>query len=369
MSLTVLGLGTAVPATRLSREESVQVARVLSSCEDERMEVLETLYHHTGIATRHMVLDRATFDGILARDEAAAGPFLPRGPDDRGPDTAMRMEIYERTVLPLVVAAARQALERADLPPAAVTHLVTASCTGFAAPGFDIGLMKELPLAPTVARTHVGFMGCHGSFNALRVARAFADADSAARVLVCAAEACSLHYHYTWNPKRMVGNALFADGAAAVAGTGEPGAAEEAGRWRLRASGSCLIPDSEEAMTWSIGNHGFDMTLSTKVPGLIAAHLRPWLETWLGGLGLELGDVAAWAIHPGGPRVLTAVEDGLGLPRGTAEASRQVLTEYGNMSSATILFILDRLRRQGARAPVVALGFGPGLVAEAMLLD
>jgi predicted naringenin-chalcone synthase len=120
-------------------------------------------------------------------------------------------------------------------------------------------------------------------------------------------------------------------------------------------------------MTWTIGDHGFDMTLSPRVPGLIATYLRPWLEDWLAQHELHLSDIGSWALHPGGPRVLAAVEEALGLPAGTAQHSRAVLADYGNMSSATILFILERLRRAGAPRPCIALGFGPGLVAEAAL--
>jgi predicted naringenin-chalcone synthase len=120
-------------------------------------------------------------------------------------------------------------------------------------------------------------------------------------------------------------------------------------------------------MSWTVGDHGFEMTLSRGVPGLIARHLRPWLQGWLQRQGLGLSDVASWAVHPGGPRILDAVEEGLELPRGATAPSREVLAECGNMSSATVLFILDRLRARQAPLPCVALGFGPGLVAEAVL--
>src|SRR5204863_2325951 len=132
--------------------------------------------------------------------------FVPHGRDDRGPTTGKRMERYCREALPLATEACKKALAEAGLTPSEITHLVTVSCTGFAAPGVDVGLIKGLGLRPTTERTHVGFMGCHGALNGLRVARGYADADPAACVLVCAVELCSLHYHYGWNPKRMVAN-------------------------------------------------------------------------------------------------------------------------------------------------------------------
>jgi predicted naringenin-chalcone synthase len=204
--------------------------------------------------------------------------------------------------------------------------------------------------------------------NGLRVANAFTTADPAARVLLCAVELCSLHYYYGNAADKLIANAIFADGAAAVVGTAT-GDREAAGRrgWRLVASGSCLIPESDADMGWVVGDHGFEMTLSRRVPGLIARHLGPWLSAWLGDNGLSLDAVKSWAVHPGGPKILTAAEEGLGLPPEALAASRAVYAEYGNMSSPTVLFILDRLRRQNAPRPCVALGFGPGLVAEAAL--
>jgi predicted naringenin-chalcone synthase len=163
----------------------------------------------------------------------------------------------------------------------------------------------------------------------------------------------------------MIANALFADGAAAV--VGGPAQAAKPGEWRLAGCGSCLIPDSAAAMTWTVGDNGFAMTLAKSVPGLIASRLRPWLAEWLGGQGLTLEQVGSWAVHPGGPRILGAVEEGLGLPAEATAPSRAVFAECGNMSSPTVLFIVERLRRAGAPRPCVALGFGPGLVAEAAL--
>jgi predicted naringenin-chalcone synthase len=361
MSAVVLGLGTAVPAHRYTQEEMAGAAAVVAQCDDDQQALLRRLFRETGIGHRHMVHGRDVYDDVVHGTETSGSPFVVRGDHYPGPDTAERMAIYQAEALPLACRAAVAALDDAAVRPAAITHLVTVSCTGFAAPGVDIGLIKDLGLPATVERTHVGFMGCHGALNGLRVARALARTRPDARVLLCAVELCSLHYYYTWNPKRLVGNALFADGAAAVVlGPGGDG-------WQLAASGSCLFPDSEFAMTWTVGNHGFDMTLSARVPNLIAAHLRPWLESWLAAHGLTVAEVGSWAIHPGGPRIVSAIEEALGLDRAQTWASRAVLTEFGNMSSPTVLFILDRLRRARARRPCVALGFGPGLAAEAAL--
>jgi predicted naringenin-chalcone synthase len=363
MSFAILGLGTALPPTWLSQTEAMQVARTTCCHTPEQATWLPPIYAGTGIDKRHYGLGPDEMGSILddvrkARFDGEEG--------ERGPGIARRMGYYQELAPPLAVGAARRALDQSRLPADSVTHLVTVSCTGFRAPGVDVALIRELELAPTVLRTHVGFMGCHGALNGLRVARAFTESDPAARVLLCAVELCVLHYHFGWEPQKLVANALFADGAAAVVGTRATEASAE--EWQVVATGSCLFPDSEDDMTWSIGDYNFEMTLSKRVPGLIAGHLRPWLEKWLGDNQLILRAVASWAIHPGGPRILAAVEESLDLDDEDLAQSRAVLREYGNMSSPTLLFILDRLRTRRAPRPCVALGFGPGLVAEAALL-
>jgi predicted naringenin-chalcone synthase len=184
-------------------------------------------------------------------------------------------------------------------------------------------------------------------------------------------ELCSLHHQFGWDADTIVANALFADGAAAVVGLACDASRKESARetgYRLVASGSTLIEDSEDAMSWRIGDHGFRMTLSPRVPDLICQHLRPWLVGWLAPRGLTLDAVGSWAVHPGGPRILSAFREATGLGASTLETSGSILAEFGNMSSPTVLFILDRLRKTHAPRPCVALAFGPGLAVEAALL-
>jgi predicted naringenin-chalcone synthase len=367
MSFAILGLGTALPATAVGPAETLRIARTVCPRSEEQATWLPAMHAGTGVVMRHSVLGADVVDDIVRGTRRSGSPYLPTGaPDDRGPTTAERMRHYAALAPPLALRAAAAALAESGLAPGALTHLVTVSCTGFAAPGVDRVLIAELGLAPTVERTQVGYMGCHGALNGLRVARAFTAADPAARVLLCAVELCTLHYHYGWDPPKVIANALFADGAAAAVGA--PADAAPPGAWRVAATGSRLLPDSADAMTWTVGDHGFEMTLSKQVPRLIAAHLRPWLEGWLASNGLALTDVPSWAIHPGGPRILEAAVEALRLPRAATAAAREVFAACGNMSSPTLLFILDRLRAAGAPRPCVALGFGPGLMAEAALL-
>jgi alkylresorcinol/alkylpyrone synthase len=178
-------------------------------------------------------------------------------------------------------------------------------------------------------------------------------------------ELCSLHYRFNWDPPRIVANALFGDGAAAVVGAVGP--ANDSGQWSVAATGSCLLPASKDAMSWNVGDHGFEMTLAASVPDLIQVHLRGWMAAWLDEHGYSIESIGSWAIHPGGPRILHACAEAIGLRPEQVAVSEQVLSEYGNMSSPTVLFILERLRDQQAPRPCVSLAFGPGLTAEAAL--
>lgn len=363
MSFAIHGLGTAHPPDPVTAEQGLGLARVLAGPDVRTSTWLGPIYANSGVERRFQVIGGPVVADVLNGTTHTNSPFLPTPANDGvGPTTGERMEIYAREAGPLALRAAKAALAESDFAPGSITHLVTVSCTGFAAPGVDFALITGLGLSPTVARTHVGFMGCHGALNGLRVANAFATADPAARVLVCAVELSSLHYYYGSSADKLIANAIFADGAAAVVGSGTDSPA-----FTLAASGSCLIPNSAADMGWTVGDHGFEMTLSRRVPNLIAAHLRPWLEKWLGDNGLSLADVRSWAVHPGGPKIVSAVGECLGLSADALAPSLGVFAANGNMSSPTVLFILQKLRAAGAPRPCVALGFGPGLVAEAAL--
>jgi len=367
MSFAIHGIGTATPPDRVGTEEAIALARVLAGPDVRMSTWLGPIYANSGVNARFQIIGGAAKRDALAGTTHSGSPFLPtRDNDGVGPTTGQRVRVYTEEAGPLAVRASSAALAESDFPPDSITHLVTVSCTGFVAPGIDFAIITQLGLKPTVQRTHVGFMGCHGALNGLRVANAFATADPRARVLVCAVELCSLHYYYGSAADKLIANAIFADGAGAIVGASGGRQPPEC-EWKLLASGSCLIPNSSEDMGWTIGDHGFEMSLSRRVPSLIAKHLRSWLESWLGDNGLSLADVRSWATHPGGPKIVSAVEESLALSADALAPSRAVFAEYGNMSSPTILFILRRLRQENAPRPCVALGFGPGLVAEAAL--
>lgn len=362
MSLVICGLATAQPERSIEQSAAAEIAKTFLASEQEARG-LAALFRRTRVRTRGSVLLEPS-DGGGPRQSF----YRPASrPDDRGPPTADRMDRYAQEAVPLAKAAAGRALEAAGTAADEITHIVTVSCTGFFAPGVDIALVKQLGLHPTVSRLHIGFMGCHGVLNGLQACRALVGADPSAVVLLAAVELCSLHYQYGDDPQKLVANALFADGAAALVGRYAVGSSGP--NRRVTAAGSCILPDADDGMTWRIRDHGFEMTLSPRVPDLIARHLRSWLEPWLASAGFAVDEIGSWAIHPGGPRILSSVAEALGLPPQATEASAEVLAEHGNMSSPTVLFVLDRLQRNAAPMPCVALAFGPGLVAEAALFE
>lgn len=329
--------------------------------------MMELIFEGSGVAERGtVVLHEAV------RSKVATSNFFKMRTDseDRGPTTHKRMERFQQHSLELALGSCRNALAQAGQDVSEITHLVTVSCSGFHAPGFDIGLIEELGLSRDTSRTHVGFMGCHGSFNALRVAKAYVDADPNAVVLVCSVEMCSLHWYFGWSVEKVIANALFADGSGAVVCRRAPENGHAGSeKYRLIDNGSYVMPETADAMTWRIGDHGFEMTLSQKVPSLIQQHLRSWMEPFLAKHNLTIEDIRGWAVHPGGPRILDACVNALSLDYHAVSAAREILSKHGNMSSATILFLLERLKQDPLEGPVVALGFGPGLTIEAMLLS
>lgn len=367
MAIDVLGLGVSSPNGHVSQEVACE-AMLQSCCDsDEQRALMTAIYGRAGVVERGSVLIQSALNGAGEEEEFFFGPR--QHPDDRGPTTEERMRKYDDHALTLALDSCRQAVRRARIEPGRITHLVTVSCSGFSAPGFDIGLIEELGLSPETSRTHVGFMGCHGAFNGLRVAKGYAEADPEAVVLVCSVELCSLHHHYGWSMDKVIANGLFADGSGAAVCRAMRDSDRREGPYRLLGNGSCLLDGTRRMMSWRIGNHGFEMTLSQKVPSIIEERLAGWMQGFLARHGLTVPDVKGWAIHPGGPRILDACATALELSEDDLTPAREVLARHGNMSSATILFVLERLMQEPMEGPVVALGFGPGLTIEAMLLE
>jgi len=240
------------------------------------------------------------------------------------------------------------------------------SCTGFYNPGPDYYIVRELGMSDATQRYHLGFMGCYAAFPALRMAAQFCQADPSAVVLVMCLELCTLHLQLTGAEDNLLANSLFADGAAAaIVSAREPAPGSAA--YRLEGFRSALVASGEQDMTWRIGDQGFDIALSSYVPKIIGANIRELVGPALAAEGLALPDIDTWAVHPGGKSIIDQVQRSLGLSAEQVGASREVLRRCGNMSSATILFVLEEiLGRASGKSPerVCAVAFGPGLTVE-----
>lgn len=359
----ISGVGTAPPPLSIEQRQAAELAQAFCTGGAESQRRLKILFRASGVRRRGSVILDSAQQNELPRFYRAA---------DNGrvhsPTTAERMAAFAEHAPPLATAAAAAALADADTPPGAITHLVTVTCTGFVSPGIDAALIERLGLRRDVERVQIGFMGCHGTINALRVARGLVQGYPDARALIVAVELCSLHYAKGDDPERLVGNALFADGAAAAVIA--PGDAETAAPpLRLVDTGSWQFAQTADAMSWRIGDHGFVMGLDDAVPNLLQEHLKPPLAAWLEQRGRRLDDIGGWLVHPGGPRILDAVQETFGLQKEALTPSRAVLADHGNMSSATVLFVLERWRAAGGSGPALLLAFGPGLVGEFALLD
>ena len=316
--------------------------------EDPRLRKLfMRMAERSGIAHRWSVLPPAP--GNLPHDRE--GGFYHGGM----PATSTRMETYAKEAPELALAAIEKLREQADL--GGVTHLVVASCTGFVAPGIDQIIARRLGL-DNVERTLVGFMGCYAAVSALRTAYHIVRSDPEARVLAVTVELCTLHLQERQKLEPLLAMLQFSDGAAAALLSAEPTGLEMSHLF------SCALEDSAELIQWTIGDTGFEMTLSGEVPGRIQHALADEnvRATLYNGWGP--GEIDSWAVHAGGRSILDAVERGLELPQGSLWASREVLANYGNMSSSTLMFVLAALMARPDTGKGVALAFGPGLAAE-----
>ena len=324
----------------------------LDRADSRRARIFERMTSRSGIEHRFSCLapsNRPEGDQFDAHGFYARGKF---------PDTATRMAQYERHAPELAQSAVDRLQLGADRH--SITHLIVTSCTGFSAPGIDLDIIERCGLPTTVERTLVGFMGCYAAINALKLAYHIVRSEASARVLVVNVELCTLHLQDTIDLEQILSFMLFADGCAASLVSAEP-AGILLGSFR-----AVLVPETSDLITWNIRDAGFDMVLSGQVPAVIHDSLRHRGDEILAGAAAASIDL--WAIHPGGRTVLDAVERAFVLAPAALAASREVLRRYGNMSSATVMFVIERLMRTRLRGRNgCAMSFGPGLIAETML--
>lgn len=365
MPVYIHQLETSVPETHYEQPFACELMQRNVSERDAVKRVLRSIYHHSGIRKRHSVI--TDFSG-------SADPPLFFNGDGTGttpPDTRRRNDVYTREARRHFTDLGDKLLRNTPgISKEDVTHLVTVSCTGFFAPGPDYFVVRDLGLRSTTQRYHIGFMGCYAAFQGLKMAHAFCRNDPDAVVLVLCVELCTLHLQFSDDTDAMISASVFADGGSGALVSARTPSTRGPAPLEMRSFHSDLTSEGEGDMAWTIGNQGFEMRLSTYVPEIIRANIGPALDTILSGTGLTRGDISRWAVHPGGRAILDKVQEALELDDAQIAASRTVLREYGNMSSATILFVLKELV-DAYRAPepqsVFGMAFGPGLTIESGL--
>ncbi|MDQ0057905.1 type III polyketide synthase [Paenibacillus harenae] len=358
-SVAILGIGTAVPAFKLEQAHtSMRITEALQDYPDSARWA-KRIFKQCGVETRY------TCEPNLLEPADRCRYFL-QSPSEQWPSTAERMETYKRESVPLALAAARKALDDANVPASDITHLITVSCTGQFLPGMDTILVSRLGLAATVNRLPLNFLGCAAGLRGISLSKQIIANHAAAKVLMVCVELCTLHIQPSSEREALFGASFFGDGASAcVSGSLEHERSAANGAFRLGADRSVLLSDCADEMVWEVGNFGFDLYLSPNIPRLIGRYIPEQIEQLIS----EHGKPELWAIHPGGKGIIDTLAELYGLSEEQSRPSRTVLRNYGNMSSATILFVLSEMRqglmeRDAGPSNGLALAFGPGLTCE-----
>jgi predicted naringenin-chalcone synthase len=351
-----------VPAHRHQQDEILPFMQRIYGWDKAADRKLRFLYHQSGIETRYSVIP----DYTRPIDQWEFYP--PTENLEPFPSIEQRMRWYHEHATPLSLTAIRNCL-RGVMETGEITHLITVSCTGMSAPGLDLEIAEALGLPPTLFRTSVNFMGCYAAVHALKLAHALCAAGSGTRVLIVCTELCTLHFQQEPTVDNMLSSLLFADGSAATLVTSD----EHPGKGlRLKQFYSEIVPKGQLDMTWALSSTGFRMTLTPYVTDIIGTDFAALVQNALEKGGIEKKDISHWCIHPGGKNILNAIYKSLAFTNGHLDHSYAVLQQYGNMSSATLLFVLKRmLEEQPDSRPNCIFGaaFGPGLTMETFIAE
>jgi predicted naringenin-chalcone synthase len=361
MPVFIHDIATSIPPFSSDQQHIREVMKKHVGTDRKTEAIIHRIYTQSGIEKRHSV--------VQDFEPNEHGRLFFNGQAKSEPGTAARNNVYEEESKKLFVDVGRKLLAgNPHISSEDITHVITVSCTGFFAPGPDYELVKALQLKASTERFHVGFMGCYAAFPAMKMAQSFCKADQDAVVMVVAAELCTLHFQFRNDIDNLLSGSVFSDGAAGMIISSKPPRKQG---FIIRKFASSLAPKGEKDMTWTIGDSGFNMILSTYVPDIIKENLESVIQPLYEAYQLSRADIDYWALHPGGRAILDKIEDSLQLKSNQISASRAVLSEFGNMSSATVLFVLRKLLDSDLSAGqnIVPMAFGPGLTIESGLLE
>lgn len=362
----IISIGTAVPAFRHEQSQILQFMQAVYAFNEVEKRKLKFLYSQSGIQTRYSAIpdySKSITDWKFYPQSENLQPF---------PSLEKRMSWYHKHAAPIAVDSIRNCAQDI-IDPKDITHLITVSCTGMSAPGLDLQVMELMDLPRTIYRTSVNFMGCYAAIHALKIADDICKASASAKVMVVCTELCTLHFQKEATIDNIASSLLFGDGSAALLITSDDHPMKG---MHIDHFYSEVIPKGKKDMSWEISSNGFLMTLSGYIPELIEEDFEPLVQRAISGTGLAVENIDHWCIHPGGKRILEAVQKSVGLKNGALRHSYDVMRDYGNMSSPTIVFVLKQIMQQlrdedqnekddtHNNSSIFAAAFGPGLTME-----
>ncbi len=360
----IVSISTAVPQYKHDQENILAFMQNVFAMNDVEKRKLKFLYHQSAINTRYSVIPDY---GLKAND----WKFYPASENlEPFPDLELRMKWYNNAASPLSVNAIEKCIDQ-KINKDEITHLITVSCTGMSAPGLDLQIMEEMNLPKNTFRTSVNFMGCYAAIHALKLADVFAKENKNAKVLIVCTELCTLHFQKDNNVDNITSSLLFGDGAAAVLITHDNSVLEGL---HIRDFYSEVSFKGKKDMSWQLSSRGFLMKLSGYVSELIEEDFDGLVQNALHHTCLKKEDISHWCIHPGGKKILTSIQKSINIKEELLQHSYNILKDYGNMSSPTILFVLKEIvedlnKNKQTKANIFGAAFGPGLTMETFILS
>lgn len=356
----IISIGTAVPAHKHKQEDILDFMQRVYALNEIDKRKLKFLYRQGGIDTRYSVIPDYSLPAAQWQFYSLSENLEPF------PKLELRMKWFQQEAAPLSLQAIKKCVEK--FPHNKITHLITVSCTGMSAPGLDLELLELLQLPATTFRTSVNFMGCYAAIHALKIADAFCKTDKNTNVLIVCTELCTLHFQKENTVDNITSSMLFSDGAAAVLVSGD----EEEEGLTINNFYSTVALKGKQDMAWELSSKGFLMTLSSYVADMIEENFDKLVQDALTAANSSRESITNWCIHPGGKKILEAVHNSLGFTNGQLQPCYDILREYGNMSSPTVLFVLERIMKDLNRqepGKIFAAAFGPGLTMETIILS
>jgi predicted naringenin-chalcone synthase len=356
MNSSIVSIGLSNPGAPIPQAEIARFMKLAHQLDEYESRKLGFFYRKSGIDFRHSVLD--DFDKLQVEDFS----FFPKNEElTPFPGTKARMEVFQQTAPELSALAVSSCLNQVGEKASSITHLILVSCTGMVAPGVELQLMQLLGLEEDVERYCIHFMGCYAAFTGLKLADKILRAEPEAKVLVVSVELCTLHFQKEYTEDNILANSLFGDGAAAAL------VINSTEGLKINSYLSQVFKEGEGDMAWGIGDFGFEMRLSKYIPALLDRGITDLKDVFERKFGLSA--IRNFAIHPGGKQILQKVQEAFELGPEVNFHANEVLRNFGNMSSATILFVLDRMMKDPKiGGDILSMGFGPGLTLETMHL-